>query len=105
MDVSSVHCPGSSLNGPPPTMSSIGSNVPGGLELQRGAQGIAHRQSDQTPPEAILGCYLTHWLVSLQLRTYSSCSYVSGESRHGFAFAMLRHNSSTCLSASSPVLP
>jgi hypothetical protein len=55
MDVSSVHSPGSSLNGPPPMMSSIGANKPG-RELERGSQCITDRQAEQRAAESRERC-------------------------------------------------
>ena len=37
-------CPGARPKGPPPVMSEIGSNVPGRMELQRGAEGVSRRR-------------------------------------------------------------
>ena len=53
IDVSTVQWPGSISNGPPPTMSLIGSKLPGGAELERRAQRIPRREAEQTAPVTV----------------------------------------------------
>ena len=60
IDVSSVHSPGLSLNGPPPTMSFIGLNDPGGFEFERRADSVSYRQSQQA---ATISLNLLHRII------------------------------------------
>ena len=60
MDVSSVHWPGFSPNGPRPIVSSIGMNVPGLLNSSVVAKRIARRQSQQASAKTVAGRCLAH---------------------------------------------
>ena len=47
--MSSVHWPGASPNGPPPTMSVIGANVPGGLNSSVVPSASPHARPSRAP--------------------------------------------------------
>ena len=51
MEVSSVHCPGCRLNGPPPIISEIGAKVPGGLNSK-----VVPKASPQASPRRAPRC-------------------------------------------------
>jgi hypothetical protein len=57
MDVSSVHWPGSSLNGPPSAMPTIGLNEPGGLNSKHRTDRVSYRKSQHTTAESIDSIY------------------------------------------------
>ena len=52
MAVSSVQAPGVSAKGPPPTMSTSRGRIAGG-KLERGANAVAHRQTQEGPERPV----------------------------------------------------